>query len=140
MALNKVVQMSSRHTSFYGSHCTDGIYGKDSASKFCHTGGSVSSEWIRIDLGSRKIVTFLIIHNRFTENLDVLGRLSQIDINVFNNRDTKDNHRLCAHIGDTTAKVHFARCTKPLLARYVEMVQLNIGQVRAMNIAEIMVY
>ena len=140
MALQKPVQMSSEFKP--GSHCTDGVYG--TGSSFCHTYDSMNS-WIRIDLGSLKIITFLTIHNRVNLNdpvnyLTILERLSHTDIYVFDNEDPNDNRRLCSRIGDTAAWHYLARCTKPLLARNVELLQLGIGVNRPMNLAEIMVY
>ena len=140
MALQKTVQMSSMARP--GSHCTDGIYGPNT--NYCRTVGSINSNWIRIDLGSLKIITFLIIHNRVQLDDPVhyllLERLSHTDIYVFDNEDPNDNRRLCSRIGDTAAWHYLARCTKPLLARNVELLQLGIGVNRPMNLAEIMVY
>ena len=98
MALQKPVQMSSEFKP--GSHCTDGVYG--TGSSFCHTYDSMNS-WIRIDLGSLKIITFLTIHNRVNLNdpvnyLTILERLSHTDIYVFDNEDPNDNRRLCSRI------------------------------------------
>ncbi|XP_066916853.1 uncharacterized protein [Clytia hemisphaerica] len=135
MAIHKPVLMAKTYGSNYGSHCTDGEFGPGSS--FCTTGAS-KNEWIQIDLGSRKIITFLILHNRHTEDLNLLRRLSQTDINVFDSPG--NNQRFCTHIGDTVTLVYFAQCTKPLLARYVKLSQLDIGSRRYMSLAEIMVY
>ena len=99
MALQKTVQMSSMARP--GSHCTDGIYGPNT--NYCRTVGSINSNWIRIDLGSLKIITFLIIHNRVqlddpVHYLLILERLSHTDIYVFDNEDPNDNRRLCSRI------------------------------------------
>ncbi|XP_066921772.1 uncharacterized protein [Clytia hemisphaerica] len=139
IALHKTVSMSSVLSNFVGSICTDGAYGL--GVPFCHT-GLAHSNWLRIDLGSLKIITFLVIHNRvnLNEYILILERLAHNNIYVFNNGNPNDNRRLCSRIGDTKAGVYMARCIKPLLARNVELLQLDIGFVRPMNLAEIMVY
>ena len=106
MALHKSVQMSSVLNAYHASFCTDGEYGP--GTNICHSQESVSN-WIRVDLGSLKIVTFVLIHNRHIHSLDALQRLSFTDVYVFNNEDPNDNRRFCAHIGQTSALAYLAR-------------------------------
>ena len=134
MALHKSITMSSTHTSFQASYCNDGVIGQ-----MCHTWSSLTG-WVRIDLGGRQIVTCIIIHNRITTDLALRRRLSNTDLYVFDNEDPNDNRRLCAHIEDGEPLEVFARCTKPLFARNVELLQPSIGVNRAINICEISVY
>ena len=134
MALQKPITISSVIDPVYAaSNCNDGI-----VDEICHTQGHPSN-WLRIDLGGRKIITFMIINNRADTSAN-RRRLSNSDLYVFDNEDPNDNRRLCAHIEDGEPLIHLLRCTKPLFARNVELLQPVDGSNRFLNIREISVY
>ena len=82
---------------------------------------------------------FLEVHNRNKGGrLDLARRLSNTVFYVYGESPT-ENRQLCAEIGDGGFFVFYLPCKKYLYGKGLEILQLNTGSTRYLNLCEVIV-
>ena len=135
--------MSSTHVDFPASRAIDGIYDKVNGCGFniIHSAEGQSENWLRVDFAEWKHVGIIEVYNRINSinSLEVKQRLSNTELYVFG--ATPDENRQMCYIIEDGGHNHFKRiCKEPLFGKGVELYQPPNGQVRKLNLCEVVVY
>ena len=134
--------MSSTIIDFPASNAIDGIYDKVNGceSNLVHSTIDQSENWLRVDFAEWKHVGIIEVYNRITDSsFEVTQRLSNTELYVFG--ATPDENRQLCYIIEDGGHSHFKQiCKEPLFGKGVELYQPPNGQVRVLNLCEVVVY